>query len=151
MREGARTFEQKCNGPSHSMFPLGQSTAIDIIQVPNSEPGQEGEQPSPVHLAHLLLRCRRDVLRDIRAHEVYGTKSSANHKRRKDGLVVHGVPVYGTVTSGRTAVSAPIANREKGSTYYEMGNSMLKAMRGITPWPVSSSNPFRESDKINNE
>lgn len=32
-----------------------------------------------------------------------------------------------------------------------MGNRALKTMRGITPWPASKVNPFRESDKMKSE
>ena len=45
-REGncktAQTFKQESSRPSYSLFPLGQSAAVDVIRIPEGKPGQEG-------------------------------------------------------------------------------------------------------------
>ena len=47
------------------------------------------------------------MLRDIRVDQVHSTENNGDNQYPEDDLVINGVPVYGTIISGKTAESVP--------------------------------------------
>ena len=76
--------------------------------------------------------------------EVHSASGGDKHKCRKDGLVINGVPIDGTVAFRVNASW----KRDGHRTYYEIGNRVLKTMREMSPWSTLKVNPFRESEEI---